>query len=623
MKKLFSIRKLQKMMILLFLVPMLLLQVIQSFYFLRVLSEEMAQNGREILSLHQNALDDDISRIADSISSYWALDYSHSKLLYPQSDFNAYQYSYSVLKEYRSLMSIEPSIGALLLISQANHMVRGTYNDSMISYGEKDGLQAFAQSLTACWNRAGLQSWEPVQIGQRFYLARLFRNQTAGTLCFIPLDQTLQGSASPYDPSENLLFYADGEGLPLTLDPVGKEVTLQPHQEKAYFSGNYFIVQSYSPTSSMYLVFAESSPISLQKINVLSLSVLGASALVVPLLPLFFLLLKRWYLHPMEQMEAALQKIRRGQMDVRFQEDQKVEELQHLSTSFNQMMDHVKQMKIAAYEKELQYRYAQLQYLQLQISPHFFLNILKSLYGMAQGRNYEKIQTAILMISDHVRYIFHDNQDMVPLQTELHHVENYMQMQRYITSQSIAFHMEVEPGLEEAQVPALCLQTFVENSCKYATVPGRGLEISLEVRQLPSEEGGRLDAVIEAARIDGAGELRILIRVVLPMSIPIIATLALLVGLAYWNDWLNGLYYISDDRLFSIQVLLNRMLLDVQFLMSNSDAAKSLQQNEEFVLPSTGIRMAVAVMGALPILVVYPFFQKYFVKGIVIGAVKG
>ena len=113
-KKLFSIRKLQKMMILLFLVPMLLLQVVQSFYFLRVLSEEMAQNGREILSLHQNALDDDISRIADSISSYWALDYSHSKLLYPQSDFNAYQYSYSVLKEYRSLMSIEPSIGALL-----------------------------------------------------------------------------------------------------------------------------------------------------------------------------------------------------------------------------------------------------------------------------------------------------------------------------------------------------------------------------------------------------------------------------------------------------------------------------------------------------------------------------
>lgn len=71
-------------------------------------------------------------------------------------------------------------------------------------------------------------------------------------------------------------------------------------------------MQSYSPTSNMYLVFAESSPVSLRKINVLSISILGASVLVLLLLPLFFLLLKRWYLHPMEQMETALQKSARA-----------------------------------------------------------------------------------------------------------------------------------------------------------------------------------------------------------------------------------------------------------------------------------------------------------------------
>ena len=138
----------KKMMLLLFLIPMFLLQAIQSSHFLRVLNEEMAQNGREILSLHQNALDDDISRIANSISSYWALDYSHSKLLYHQSDFNAYQYSYNVLKEYRSLMSLEPSIGALLLISQANHMVLGAYNDSMISYASLPQMLQFVDFVT-------------------------------------------------------------------------------------------------------------------------------------------------------------------------------------------------------------------------------------------------------------------------------------------------------------------------------------------------------------------------------------------------------------------------------------------------------------------------------------------
>jgi len=128
------------------------------------------------------------------------------------------------------------------------------------------------------------------------------------------------------------------------------------------------------------------------------------------------------------------------------------------------------------------------------------------------------------------------------------------------------------------------------------------------------------EAVIEAAKIDGSGEWRILAQVVLPMSLPIIATLALLISLAYWNDWLNGLYYINDDRYFSIQVLLNKMLLDTQFLKSTAGGNLNIDTRK---MPSTGIKMAVAVMGALPVLVIYPFFQKFFVKGISIGAVKG
>ncbi|MDD3279314.1 MAG: carbohydrate ABC transporter permease [Lachnospiraceae bacterium] len=126
--------------------------------------------------------------------------------------------------------------------------------------------------------------------------------------------------------------------------------------------------------------------------------------------------------------------------------------------------------------------------------------------------------------------------------------------------------------------------------------------------------------VIDAARIDGAGEFKILLRVVLPMSKSILSTLALLVGLGYWNDWLNGLYYINKDTLYSTQVLLNKMLLDTQFLMSSASQGLNIDASQ---LPSTGIKMAIAVMGILPILIVYPFLQKYLVKGITIGAVKG
>ena len=128
------------------------------------------------------------------------------------------------------------------------------------------------------------------------------------------------------------------------------------------------------------------------------------------------------------------------------------------------------------------------------------------------------------------------------------------------------------------------------------------------------------ESVIEAARIDGAGEWRILRVIVLPMAKPIVATLTIMVGLMYWNDWTNGLYYISKDYLFSVQVLLNRMLMDVQFLMTNANMATSEISGS---LPAVGIRMGVAVVGALPVMLIYPFFQKFFVKGIAIGAVKG
>ncbi len=129
------------------------------------------------------------------------------------------------------------------------------------------------------------------------------------------------------------------------------------------------------------------------------------------------------------------------------------------------------------------------------------------------------------------------------------------------------------------------------------------------------------DVIIEAGRIDGASEMRILFRLVLPMSLPIMATVTLLVGLGYWNDWLNGLYYISNDKYYGIQVILNKMLLDTLFVKNN--AGTVLGSNLNMDVPTTAIKMAVATLGALPVLIVYPLFQKYFVKGITIGAVKG
>ena len=131
------------------------------------------------------------------------------------------------------------------------------------------------------------------------------------------------------------------------------------------------------------------------------------------------------------------------------------------------------------------------------------------------------------------------------------------------------------------------------------------------------------DEILEAAYIDGAGEFRTMFSVALPMAKPIIATIGMFVGIAYWNDWNNGyIYLVKNVDLYSIQNLLNRLMQNIQALSQNasnlSDAGQGLAQ-----IPTATVRMAMATLGILPIVVIYPFIQKNFVKGITLGGVKG
>ncbi|MFV0465270.1 MAG: carbohydrate ABC transporter permease [Lachnospiraceae bacterium] len=127
------------------------------------------------------------------------------------------------------------------------------------------------------------------------------------------------------------------------------------------------------------------------------------------------------------------------------------------------------------------------------------------------------------------------------------------------------------------------------------------------------------EEIYESARIDGANEFYIFLKLVLPLSVPILATVGLMGGIAYWNDWQNSLYYINDKTMYSVQAVLNSINEGVAALASLGTGASVGIAD----LPTTTIRMAVAVVGILPIIVVYPFFQKYFAKGLMAGSVKG
>ena len=186
----------------------------------------------------------------------------------------------------------------------------------------------------------------------------------------------------------------------------------------------------------------------------------------------------------------------------------------------------------------------------------------------------------------------------------------------------VVFSMLFNGGL----VPTYIIYTNVfnlKNTFLALLIPGllmNGFNVMLMKSYFVSSIPGE---ILDAAYIDGAGEVQTFLGIVIPLSKPIMATIALFAGIAYWNDWMNGYIYITKKTdLYSVQNLLNRMMQNIQFLSQSSSNVQNVNAGLS-AIPLASVRMAMAAVGVLPILVMYPFVQKYFVKGITLGGVKG
>lgn len=131
------------------------------------------------------------------------------------------------------------------------------------------------------------------------------------------------------------------------------------------------------------------------------------------------------------------------------------------------------------------------------------------------------------------------------------------------------------------------------------------------------------DSLVESAKMDGATQLTIFFKIVLPISLPVLATIGLFLCFAYWNDWYQSMLYITDQTMYSLQAFLNNLMKNIDALAQNASQMGLSAAELIASMPKEGARMAVAIIIVLPIACAYPFFQQYFISGLTIGAVKG
>lgn len=201
-----------------------------------------------------------------------------------------------------------------------------------------------------------------------------------------------------------------------------------------------------------------------ESLQLFILFVIVAAALMICMI----FLAQRFLYRPITKIEKAMKQVRKGEWDLAVHEDGRILEYDNMIRNFNQMVSEIKDLKIKNYEKELSAQRTYLQYLQLQVNPHFYLNALNIIYSLAQVGNCPLIQEMTLSLVDYSRYMFREPGSLVTVQQEMEHVENYMKIQRMRFPDRIDFRPSMSSEIDEALIPPFIIQSFVENSIKYA-----------------------------------------------------------------------------------------------------------------------------------------------------------
>lgn len=484
-----------------FVIPMIFCLVVYNFYSIKTLNSEVAQSGVNTIELYQSQIEYDLKRLSMTISEYWANDYDHANMLHKVDELTRHLSGYEIGVKYRALLSSNRSLGSIFIISEKNNLNRYICQEGIYSIDTQDKMRDTVELWLKAPDKSCAQGWQPVQLNGEGFLVRMLGYNGGYTVLFVDLRATIQSQIKNRSKEEGFLYYATAQGETLTkLEEIDERyLRLKEVEKKYYLTGDaprFMVVNRFSEILHVYIFYFIPYQGYFSYMDWMQTLLLLLSLLMVLLIPFCYILISKSYFRPMENLIKTMEKIGDGNMDEKAVSSYKIREFQRVNDTFNKMMVDIKNLKIESWERDLQKNRAELQYLQLQLKPHFFLNCLKHLYGMAELKRIDQMQEMIIQISSYLRYLFKDNMTLVTVEEELNHVRNYISLQKYSLEQDVECEIEMEEQLKDCIIPVLLIQPFVENSLKYGRKANQTLQLEIRIIELSMEGEKLLDIMI-------------------------------------------------------------------------------------------------------------------------------
>lgn len=469
--------------------PLATLLITNSLYSIRAFNMKLAESNQRTVDTCVWQIEDQLSAVDDSLSAIAAGNVDFQALSNGVQPLQAHLASYALYQQLKPIAASYTAVRAFFIYSQTSSTERDIFTEDF-AYPQKLEIRQYIHSAVQDNSYSMNMGWRWAQIGEEAYLLRFFGGRGTYLVALAPLEQ-LVGTAEWEMGREAVVSFTTLENKPLTQEDFieAHKIDLQGDYSGYFFSGSpqrFMIIGRQLRNANCMLVFLVGRTGHLEVLDPVQITLLVLSLLTVLLIPALLMRLDRQIVAPMEKIKQTMIRILEGDLEARVATKGQILEFQQMGETFNTMMDQIKNLEIECYKQEIETQKAQLQYLQLQIRPHFFLNGLKNLYAMAQQQDCEKIQRTILAFSRHIRYIFRDSMEFVPLERELDHVRTYIELQSLSSAHTPICQISADQRLLGFPIPPLSLQTFVENSVKHRADPDQPLEIDVKASLLKS-----------------------------------------------------------------------------------------------------------------------------------------
>ncbi|MDO7907588.1 histidine kinase [Paenibacillus sp. JX-17] len=325
-------------------------------------------------------------------------------------------------------------------------------------------------------------NWTPILIQDQYYIMNIVPFHNRHLICLISADDLIQPLQQINLGENGFSSLVDQDGRPLS-----SVIPAQAEDQQKGLASLLSLAQSRTTVTQGFSNASFKAQMVIQfgvfeKIMVAQLLILLLFLVLVCTVCFVILYFHTKLLKPIQSFSRNLTRIQEDGEPLDFRNSEIIE-LEQANTQFRGLVEQIKAIKIEMYEQELDKQRITLDYMKLQINPHFFLNCLTNIYSMAQMQMYQEIEYMSLSTSTYLRYIFQHGENFVRLEDEIAHVRIYLEIQKHRYRNALRYHIQQQENTADVTLPPLVIQTFIENAVKYAVSREHKLQIEIKVYQ--------------------------------------------------------------------------------------------------------------------------------------------